>query len=620
MRIICNLIIVLLFFAHVVEAKDTFLSADKIEYNETDEYVEASGHVKVIVDKYTVYADRVHYNFKTDEVFGFGNIKAFEGGKEVILGKAILFNARAKKAIISSLILYFKTNDSIIAARFAEKLGDHHERLTNAVYTACPTCENKKPLWEVSARQVDVYDDEYKVVYKNALFKIYGVPIAYFPYFSHVMPGAPSQSGILTPSIRNKRLGLPVYWRPKSNLDATLTPTVGRKGIIYEGEVRHLLKSGKYKITGSMTNSKVALSTSTIKDGASTNPQNDRYRRYNISAEGDFATSHYHYGFKFNKVSDRGYLKEYYKKDIPFLVSNMYVYKTSEQNFVEVNNLHLQGLGSKDSKFKDPYVIPEVNFRYVMPLEQLNDTNLSVENYTSAYSTDTLGRVTRNIWNTSLYNSYNVMGQIWGFELYNRSDLYKIQLHDKKEFTTGRTIPEARASWRYPWGGLVAGKMVVLEPIALMAFGRKHTPDTSKFGHIDSSEYDFSDANFYKFNRYNGIDFHEYGNRATYGVNSIVNIKDGYRFSMFLGQFQKLSKSADQRSDIVGRASFNLYDQLEIYYRFKKTPRHFDSRFDEVGVWYNDDKFNVNGGFVSAHDIKLPNNKGKISQVYLDGG
>ena len=30
MRIICNLIIVLLFFAHVVEAKDTFLSADKI--------------------------------------------------------------------------------------------------------------------------------------------------------------------------------------------------------------------------------------------------------------------------------------------------------------------------------------------------------------------------------------------------------------------------------------------------------------------------------------------------------------------------------------------------------------------------------------------------------------
>ena len=216
------------------------------------------------------------------------------------------------------------------------------------------------------------------------------------------------------------------------------------------------------------------------------------------------------------------------------------------------------------------------------------------------------------------------MGQVWGLELYNRSDLYKIQLHDKPdgkgEFTTGRTIPEARISWRYPWGGLVGGKMVVLEPIALMAFGRKHTPDTDKFGRIDSSEYDFSDANFYKFNRYNGIDFHEYGNRVTYGMNSVVNINEGYRFSMFLGQFQKLSKAADQRSDIVGRASLNFYDQLEIYYRFKKAPRHFDSHFDEVGVWYNDSKFNASGGYVSAHDITLPNDKGKISQVYLDGG
>ena len=78
------------------------------------------------------------------------------------------------------------------------------------------------------------------------------------------------------------------YDSPFDKKIATLTPTVGRKGIIYEGEVRHLLKSGKYKITGSMTNSKVALSTSTIKDGASTNPQNDRYRRYNISAEGPY--------------------------------------------------------------------------------------------------------------------------------------------------------------------------------------------------------------------------------------------------------------------------------------------------------------------------------------------
>ena len=606
--------------AQYAYAQDAFLSADKVTYNDSKGYAEATGNVKVIVDKYTIYADKVHYDFKKDEVFGYGNIKAFERGKEIILGEAVIFDARAKTAIISSLILYFKTNDSIMAAKFAEKLGDNHERLTNTVYTACPTCKNKKPLWEVSARQVDIYDDKYKVVYKNALFKIYGVPIAYFPYFSHVMPGAPATSGVLTPNMRNNRLGVPVYWRAKSNLDATVTPSMGKKGIFYEGEVRHLLKSGRYKFTGSFTHSKVALSTSTKKATTQTAQKRDRLRRYHISGSGEFTTNHYHYGFQFNKVSDRGYLKEYYRKDEPFLLSNMYLYKTSQQDYFEINNIHLQGLSSKDSKFTDPYVIPEVNFRYVAPIESLGDSNVSIENYTAMYHTETLGHVTRNIWNTSIYNSYNVMGQLWGLELYNRSDLYKIHLHNQKDITTGRTIPEARISWRYPWSGFVGNKMMVVEPIALMAIGKNHAPNAAKFAHIDSSEYDFSDANFYKFNRYNGIDFHEYGKRVTYGANSSINLKDGYRLGLFLGQFQKLSKSSDQKSDIVGRASMNFYDQLEIYYRFKKAPRNFDSHFDEVGVWYNDDKFSANGGFVSAHDIALPNQKGRIAQIYSDLG
>ena len=622
MRIICNLIIVIfLLLARNAYAKNEFLSADKIEYNETGEYVEAIGNVKVIIDKYTIYADKVYYDIKKDEIFGSGNISAFESSKEIILGDTIIFNHKAKRALISSLILYFKTNNSIVAARFAEKIGDNHERLTNAVYTACPACKTHKPLWEISAQQVDVHDDKRKVIYKNALFKIYGVPVAYFPYFSHVMPGAPPQSGILTPSIKDKRLGVPVYWRPKSNLDATITPTIASKtGILYEGEVRHLLKSGQYTLTGSMTQSKVALSTSTKNGNTTTNQKNQRHRRYNISSNGKFTTNHFHYGFNINEVSDRGYLKDYYKKDIPFLMSNMYVYKTEQQNYFEVNSLHLQGLSSKDSKFTDPNVIPEINFRHVTPLEQMHDANFVVENYTASYSTENLGHVKRTIWDTSFYNSYNMLGQIWGVELYNRSDLYKIHLHDKSATTTGRTIPEARMSWRYPWGGMIGNKMFIVEPIALMAVGRNHIPNTDKFGLIDSSDYDFNDANFYKFNRYDGVDYHEYGKRITYGANSAMNIKDGYKVNLFLGQYQRLSQSADQRPTIVGRTSLNIFDQLEVYYRFKKAPNRLKSIFDEVGTWYHDNKFNLNGGYVSAHDMVLTNGKGKISQIYFDGG
>ena len=630
MRIICNLIlIILLSLGTCAYAKSEFLSADKIDYNETKGYAEATGHVKVMVDQYTIYADKVYYDLKKDEVFGYGNIRAFASKKEVALGETITFDVKAKTAIISSFILYFKSNDSIMAARFAEKLSTNHERLTKASYTACPTCSTKKPLWSIHASQVDVHDDQYKIVYKNALFKVYGVPVAYFPYFSHVMPNAPPQSGVLTPGISNNRLRVPLYWRPKANFDATFTPILGNKqGLVYEGEIRHLLKSGQYRFLGSMTHNKVALSTNTATPNGATSPtgmKNTRIRRYHIASGGKFSTNHYHYGFDFNNVSDRGYLKEYYRRDVPFLVSNMYVYKTEKQNYFEVNNLHLQGLGSSDSNFTDPYVIPEVNFRYVIPFEKLNDTQLSVDNYSAVYTTESLGRISRTALATSLYNSYNLKGQIIAVELYNRSDLYKVQLNgaqtvNHKEFTTGRSIPEARMSWRYPWAGTVGSRTFVIEPIALGAIGRNHVPGTNKFGLVDSSEYDFNDANFYKFNRYDGIDYHEYGKRVTYGMNSTLNIRDGYKIGMFVGQFQKLSQSADQKSDIVGRSYLNLHDTFELYYRFKKSPEKLKSRFDEIGAWYDDGKYTINGGFVSAKDLILPNNQAKLSQIYFDAG
>lgn len=624
MRFICNLILLYIIAAGTItNAEEAFLSADKVIYDEANTFAEAIGNVKIIIGKYTIYSDKLHYDLKNDEIYGYGHIKAFKSNKEIVLGDKIIFSPKAKTALISSMILYFKDNDSIIAARLAEKLNDNHERFTKASYTACPACKNRKPLWEISAKQADVYNDQYKVVYKHAWFKIYGIPVAYFPYFAHVIHGAPAKSGILLPSIKNKRLGIPLYWRAKSNLDATITPNLNSKtGILYEGELRHLLSSGQYKLAGSMTQSKVAVSSSTLKDNnTATDAKRQRYRRYNIASSGQFTTDHFHYGFNLNTVSDRGYLKDYYKKDIPFLVSNMYVYKTSNQNYFEVNNLHLQGLSSKDSKATDPHVIPEINFRYVIPIEQTYDTRFKVENYTSSYFTDSLGTINRSILNTSIYNSYNVLGQIWGFELYNRSDLYKIQLNNKETVTTGRTIPEARFSWRYPWGGTFDNKGVIIEPIALAAVGRNHTPSDKKFGLIDSDSYDFSDTNFYKFNRYEGIDYHEYGKRITYGMNSSVDLNQNCRLSLFLGQFQRISESSNQKSNIVGRTALNYLDTLEIYYRFKKSPNNFAPIFDEVGSWYNYQKFNFNGGYVSAHDLVFTNKKqNKISQTYFDGG
>ncbi len=621
MRIICNIIIFIfsLLVFKTTFAEEKFLFADKVEYNAEEKYAEAVGHVRIVMDKYIVHADRVFYDIAKDEVWGYGNVTAFSNNDQIAIGDAVLLKDHAKQIIVSSFILYFKTSDAVIAAALAKQHENGNSSLRKATFTSCPTCNSKKPLWQISAQKANILRDKYRVVYKNMFFQIYGVPVAFFPVFSHSIPGAPPKSGILMPDIKGKKLGIPVYFRPKNNIDATIIPRYSKKTFVYEGEFRHLLKPGSYKFNGNITANKKNVAV--IKNG-----KVDSYKkmhRYNFSGSGDFKNSDIHYGFNVNRVSDSGFLKEYYQRHDPFLTSNIYGYKVEKADFIEVNNIALQGLGPNDSIGRDPRVIPEVNFRYIVPLPELGDSNLKIDNYTSNYSTDALGKITRTIWEINFYNSHITdTGHILGFELYDRSDLYHIDIdhgYENKQYTVGRTIPEFRTSIRYPWVGKVNESTFVLEPITLLAFGKKHAPNPKKFHFVDSESYDFDDSNFLRYNRYNGYDFHEYGNRITYGANSYLDMKNGYKIGMFLGQYQQLSHNTNNKPDIVGKASMNFQDQLELYYRFRKHPKHFRSVFDELGLWYNDGDVSLNGGFINLHDVHLDNLR-KIRQVYFDSG
>jgi len=601
-------------------AHEKFLFADKVEYNAEEEYAEASGHVRIVLDKYTIYADRVFYDITKDEVWGYGNVSAFNNNAQIALGDAVLLKDHAKQVIIRSFILYFKTSDAVIAAALAKRDKDGNSHLTNAIYTSCPTCRTSKPLWQISAKKADILHDKHRVVYKNMFFQIYGVPVAFFPYFSHPIPGAPPKSGILMPDLQGKKFGIPIYIRAKSNMDATITPRYSKKSILYEGEFRHMLRQGSYKFTGSFTSHKPTISN--IKNGVLVSQK--RIHRYNYSGDGHFInSSDIHYGFNINKVSDRGFLREYYQKHDPFLRSNIFGYKVKKEDYFEINNISLQGLGVKDSAYTDPKIIPEVNFRYVLPLTEMGNSNVKIDNYTAMYSTDALGKITRSVWEINFYNSHITdSGQILGLELYNRSDIYQINLgshnSNSTKYTTGRSIPELRLSVKYPWVGKIKEQSFVIEPITLFAFGKKHIANPQKFHFIDSGEYEFEDSNFLKYNRYNGFDYHEYGNRVTYGANSLLDTQNGYKIGMFLGQHQRLDKTAIDKPDIVGRASLNFQDHLELYYRFRKN-KHFSPIFDEVGVWSNGDKITFNGGLINLHRIDLENTH-KIRQIYFDSG
>ena len=69
-----------------------------------------------------------------------------------------------------------------------------------------------------------------QLTYKNAVLKIYDLPVLYFPKFFHPDPSVKRQSGILQPEINSSNnLGnsvtLPYYKVISNNKDLTFSPT-----------------------------------------------------------------------------------------------------------------------------------------------------------------------------------------------------------------------------------------------------------------------------------------------------------------------------------------------------------------------------------------------------------
>ena len=98
------------------------------------------------------------------------------------------------------------------------------------VFTSCGDNE-KCPPWHVVAQKI-VHDKEKKrLIYDNAILKIYNVPVLYFPKFFHPDPTVKRQSGFLRPvlndsSILGSSLYVPYFQVLSDNKDITWRPRV----------------------------------------------------------------------------------------------------------------------------------------------------------------------------------------------------------------------------------------------------------------------------------------------------------------------------------------------------------------------------------------------------------
>ena len=168
--------------------------------------------------------------------------------------KSVIFNLKDQSYIAQDINIDFKKdlfgnrdNDP----RFKGLSSSSKDGITvinKGIFTSCKK-NDKCPPWSIQADKITYDKNKKQIDYKNALVKIYDIPIIYFPKFFHPGPTVKRQSGFLIPHINNSNvlgssLQIPYFYAPSENKDITFKPTLFDKNIfMFHNEYRQQNKN-----------------------------------------------------------------------------------------------------------------------------------------------------------------------------------------------------------------------------------------------------------------------------------------------------------------------------------------------------------------------------------------
>ena len=102
--------------------------------------------------------------------------------------------------------------------------------IKKGVFTSCKKNDGCPP-WSIQSNEIKHDKTKREIHYKNALLKLYDIPVLYFPKFYHPDPTVKRKSGFLQPTLNSSNVlgnsfSLPYFYEIKKNSDITIAPTL----------------------------------------------------------------------------------------------------------------------------------------------------------------------------------------------------------------------------------------------------------------------------------------------------------------------------------------------------------------------------------------------------------
>lgn len=590
------------FAADLEPGGDVLMQADQLSYDQDTQIVTATGNVEVAYGDRIMSADKMTYNEATGVVVATGNVVLLEPSGDVIFAERAELSDELREGVVDTLQVLM-ADKSRLAGNEAQRRNGNVTSVYKGVFSPCEVCEEEgktTPLWQIKAFRVVHNQEEQRIIYEDAFFELFGIPIAYVPFFSHPDPTVERQSGFLAPSFGNSSdlgtfFSIPYYWVISDSVDVTIAPTyMTKEGTLFEVEYRQALESGSFEAD-------IAAIWPDGEPVAGT-PADENFRG-SLFANGDFQIDNeWSWGFDTQLTSDDTFLRRFNLSDETDLTSTAYVRAERGRNLFTAEGFYFQGLLSTDNPRQTPVIAPLLNYHHEFGGQVLGGTTALDVNALILNRND--GADARRFsmdlgWDAE---SVTTTGEVYSFFANMRGDIYHTDnvVLDNGQVSTpttvARALPTIGAEWRWPLVRSGGTTRQVIEPIVQLIYA-PNTGDLDEISDEDSLSFEFDTSNLFDASRFAGLDRWEGGSRANIGFRASIYGEEGGAATLEFGQtfrlrenhtFDAASGLREKESDYVGRISLVPSDNFSIDHRFRLDKDDFTFRRNEVdatGRW-----------------------------------
>lgn len=347
-----------------------YLEADTAGQTGTNGVVTATGlteRVLARVDGRTLRAHEVTYDLKTGIATAAGQAEMVDVDGTVLTASLLELDEEFRAGVAVDFAARLPDGGSMMAAT-AVRRSENVNELNYVLFTPCPICDaegnRKTPSVSIQAEKV-VQDESLRaILYRNAVFRVGGVPVFYLPWFAHPDPTVERASGLLVPIIdydegRGLSVETPYLFVISPSEDLVVSPQFNsRVAPLLNAQWRRRFRDGTVVARGGYTYERNFGDFDIDGDGdIDRNVEfGDREHRSYLLAHGRFdPDGPWRWGFTAERTSDKTLFDRYdidnpyqdnglYYGDERRLISQAYAERQTERSYVSVAAFAFQSL------------------------------------------------------------------------------------------------------------------------------------------------------------------------------------------------------------------------------------------------------------------------------------